>query len=179
MTLIGPTSCTCCWCGAATSALDTANEDLDQARRYEKGERDYRAICGRGASLGHAAWIELHNQRADLIAQWEQYFAAVDVLLCPVSATPATTHDTETPFGERQIDVDGRLRPILEQWFWAGIASGPYLPATAAPIGVTGAGLPVGIQIVAPTGHDHRSIAFAQVIEDVIGGYEPPPLLRR
>ena len=43
------------------------------------------------------------------------------------------------------------------------------------PIGRTAAGLPVGMQIVAPYLHDRRAVRAAQLVEAVLGGYSPPP----
>jgi len=47
------------------------------------------------------------------------------------------------------------------------------LPATVAPIGRTAAGLPVGIQIVAPMWEDGTSIEFADRLAEAIGGFTP------
>jgi amidase len=44
--------------------------------------------------------------------------------------------------------IDGRPVPYIAQLFWGGLATVAYLPAAAAPLGLTPAGLPVGVQIV-------------------------------
>jgi amidase len=44
-----------------------------------------------------------------------------------------------------------------------------------APIGRTAAGLPVGMQIVAPWYHERRAIHAARLMQEVLGGYETPP----
>ena len=49
------------------------------------------------------------------------------------------------------------------------------LPAVSAPAGRTTAGLPVGVQVVAPYLHDRTAIAVAGWLSDAVGGYEPPP----
>jgi amidase len=49
------------------------------------------------------------------------------------------------------------------------------LPSAVVPIGRTTEGLPVGMQIVSPYLHDRRSVRVAQLVRDVVGGYEPPP----
>jgi amidase len=49
------------------------------------------------------------------------------------------------------------------------------LPATAAPIGLTAAGLPVGLQIIGAEGEDPTTIEFARLLADEIGGFTPPP----
>jgi amidase len=40
----------------------------------------------------------------------------------------------------------------------------------------TPGGLPVGAQIVGPLYEDDTAITFAELLGDVIGGYEPPPV---
>ena len=52
-------------------------------------------------------------------------------------------------------------RPYGNQPFWVSHASLPGLPAIAAPVGGTSAGLPVGAQIVGPLYDDDTAITFA------------------
>ena len=59
--------------------------------------------------------------------------------------------------------------------FFAGLASLSYLPATVAPIGLTGEGLPVAVQIIGPEGEDPTTIEFARLLAAEIGGFVPPP----
>jgi len=47
-------------------------------------------------------------------------------------------------------------------------------PATAAPIGFTPGGLPLGVQILGPWLEDATPIEFAAQLSNVIGGYKPP-----
>ncbi len=172
---------------AATAALDLRPDDPVHAARYGRGDRDYQAIGSRGVLLPHVEWIELHNQRQRLRDQWADYFGGsgpsghgvdrVDVVLCPPSASAAPVHENEIPFGLQSIEVNGHPVSIIEQWLWAGIASGPYLPSTVAPVGLTAAGLPVGIQIMGPNRGDYTTIAFAAVVEETLGGFTPPPMV--
>ena len=60
-------------------------------------------------------------------------------------------------------------------WIYTAILNVLELPATAAPIGLDPDGLPLGLQIVAPHGADHRSIAVAVELERAFGGWRPPP----
>jgi amidase len=55
-------------------------------------------------------------------------------------------------------------------------ASLPGLPAVVAPIGRTPGELPVGAQLVGPLYEDNTAITFAELLGDVTGGYEPPPI---
>jgi fatty acid amide hydrolase 2 len=48
------------------------------------------------------------------------------------------------------------------------------VPVTEVPMGLTSAGLPVGVQVAARHGADHLSIAIALELEAVFGGWVPP-----
>lgn len=163
---------------AATAQVDGNDADEANAQRYDAGARDQAAIAGKGAELSHLEWLELANQRAAVRSAWQRYFHDVDVLLAPVSASAAPPHQTDRPFAQQTIPINGHDVAIEDQWFWAGIASGSYLPSTVVPVGRVGAGggLPVGVQLLAPFGHDLRGIRLAALIERELGGFVPPPL---
>lgn len=127
--------------------------------------------------ISHRQWIELDNQRQRIRQQWADCFDSVDLLLCPVAASAAPPHQTDVPFMEQTLPINGREVSNFDQWLWAGIASGSYLPSTAFPVGLTGSGLPVGLQALAPYAHDFRGIAFAHAAEVVLGGFVPPPMV--
>lgn len=126
--------------------------------------------------ITHRQWVELSNERHRIRNQWADYFESVDLLLCPVAASAAPPHQTDVAFMDQTLPINGRQVSNFDQWIWAGIASGSYLPSTAFPVGQTLEGLPVGLQAVAPFGHDLRGIAFAGLAERELGGFVPPPL---
>jgi amidase len=119
--------------------------------------------------------VDHEHRRMAARAAWSSYLDDVDVFLCPANFTPAFPHDTR-PFEDRTITTPEGHWPYHNQAFWASHASLPGLPALAAPIGRTPGGLPVGAQIVGPLYEDDTAITFAELLGDVIGGYEPPPL---
>ena len=129
----------------------------------------------RGAVLSHGDWLAADEQRWRLIAGYEAMFSDVDVLVAPIAPTPAYPHDTERPFDARIVDVDGQPMPYADQLAWAGLATLPLLPATAIPTGLSPDGLPVGAQIIGPRFADLTTIAVAELIESLIGGFAPPP----
>ena len=49
------------------------------------------------------------------------------------------------------------------------------LAATAAPVGRTAQGLPVGLQVLGPYLEDATPIDFADRMSTVVGGFVPPP----
>ena len=97
------------------------------------------------------------------------------MLLCPVTAVPAIPHDNRDPMPARKIRVNGAARPYDDLFAWISIATLGFLPAVAAPVGLTKDGLPVGVQIVAPYLEDRTAVDFARRLGEVIGGFAAPP----
>ena len=73
------------------------------------------------------------------------------------------------------VMVNGEARNHFEISQWLMIINVTDQPAVTVPIGRTAAGLPVGMQIVAPYLQDRRAIRVAELAADVLGGYEVPP----
>jgi len=48
------------------------------------------------------------------------------------------------------------------------------VPVTEVPLGLSAAGLPVGVQVAAGRGRDHVAIAVALELERAFGGWVPP-----
>lgn len=122
-----------------------------------------------------ATLAEHENRRLAVRAAWERYFRDVDVFVCPVTFTTAFRHDAR-PFAERVIDTPAGPRRYDAVPFWIAQASLPGLPAVAAPVGQTAAGLPVGAQLVGPLHEDDTALTFAELLTEVTGGFTPPPL---
>jgi amidase len=130
----------------------------------------------RGISLRHRDWLLLHEERERLRAQWAAFFERFDVLLCPITPVTAIRHDHAEPMVLRTLTVDGASRPYTNLLAWPGFVGVAHLPATVAPAGRARDGMPVGIQIVAPYLEDRTSLAFAAHLEELLGGFEAPPL---
>ncbi len=128
--------------------------------------------------VGHKDWLLADRERARHRLRWAEFFEDVDVLLCPVTATPAFPHQQEGTWATRDFVVNGEIVPYYSLEAWPAIIGSAYLPSTSAPVGRTAAGLPVGVQVVSPFLHDHRSIAVAGFITDLVGGYAVPPIAR-
>jgi amidase len=128
----------------------------------------------RGAVLSHRDWAAADTARIALQQQWADVFREWDVVLCPPMPTPAFVHD-HSPMLERRVEIDGKQFSFFDQLVWPEIATTPGLPATAAPIGLSDTGLPIGVQIVGPHLEDRTPIAFAALMEREFGGFVPPP----
>jgi amidase len=124
----------------------------------------------------HARWLRETQRRLAFRATWQSYFKSHDVFLLPSSFTAAFAHDHGEPMEKRLIETPEGRRPYIQHApYWISTATLAGLPATVAPVGVTDAGLPVGIQIVAPMWEDGTSIEFAALLSELTGGFTAPP----
>ena len=129
-------------------------------------------------SVSHRDWLFLHRRRTEIRAAWAAFFESFDVVLCPVTVVPAFEHLQAGDWRERRLTINGVDRSYIEMEGWPALVGGAYLPSTSTPVGRTLAGLPVGVQVVAPYLHDRIAIKVAGWIADLVGGYTPPPLVR-
>ncbi len=128
------------------------------------------------ATLGyHRDWLAANEARTHMRYRWHEFFQDHDLLLCPISVTAAFPHDQSADSNARTLTVNGAPQPYFQQLFWAGMTGIVYLPSVIVPAGRTPAGLPVGLQIVAPEYGERTAIRFARLLADAIGGFTPPP----
>jgi amidase len=126
-------------------------------------------------SGSHRAWLALEEQRVPIRRAWRDWFADHDLLLCPVFSLPAFPHDQAGDFMSRRTQVNGETRSYPELVSWAGLVGITGHPSAVPPIGRTGAGLPVGVQMVGDYLRDRDAIAGARIAEEVFGGFTAPP----
>jgi amidase len=144
-------------------------------RAADPAEEPRLAHIARAALMSHSDWLALNERRAQLSARFAELFRSCDVLLCPITPVAAIEHDHRSTLHRRTFVVGGSSRRHTEMMAWISPASACHLPATAAPIGRTPQGLPVGVQILGPYLEDLTPIAFAAALSEAIGGYAPPP----
>jgi aspartyl-tRNA(Asn)/glutamyl-tRNA(Gln) amidotransferase subunit A len=114
-----------------------------------------RAAAERGLALSAAAYVDaldaLAAWRADITAAWGDY----DALVVPTAAAPAWRAEDEAPPG---------LTPATQGMFGAWInAAG--LPGISVPGRPHPDGRPIGVQVVAPFGHDAVVLEIAERLE--------------
>ena len=154
-----------------TADMDPAERERARAR-FAKNPHD---VFAAATVEPHARWLHETQNRLRCRALWHAYFETHDVFLLPVTVTAAFPHDHSEPIYQRTIATGAGKRPYVEAIpYWTAPATLAGLPATVAPIGRTAAGLPVGIQIIAPMWEDGTSIEFAELLADVIGGFIAP-----
>ncbi len=130
----------------------------------------------RGLVSSHRDWIGMDRTRLGIAHQWRKLFHEWDVVLCPALPTPAFAHD-HGDINQRSIDIDGKPVSYKAQPLWMSVASLAGLPATAMPVGLSEAGLPIGLQVIGPHLEDRTTIGFADVFEREFGGYVIPPAM--
>jgi amidase len=165
----------------ATSGRQTDQEFAEAAQGaagLDPADRSYRALMLRANSMTHRDWLGFNQQRYGFIAAWRRFFADFDALLCPVASTPAFPVVFDTPKHARTVTVDGRELPSANDYFWLGLASLSYLPATTVPVALSPEGLPIGAQILGAFGADRTCLELATLLEDCHRAFRPPPMDR-
>lgn len=149
-----------------------------QAAALDPADDSERARTLRGMVVPYKTVYDAANMREQLRWAWHAFFKRHDVLITPVTATPAFPHDHSEPPASRTMKVNGQDAPYFSQLFWAGLATCSFLPATAVPIGMGGEGLPLGAQLVGAEMHDRTTLWLAQRIEEMRGPFVPPAAFR-
>jgi amidase len=147
---------------------------MQLADQLPPDDDSYIAMQARNLTQRARDWNTTNEHRHRIQARWAEFFRRFDALLCPIVPTTAIPHD-HSELTQRTITVNGAERPYFDQLVWAGLVTGPLLPAAVVPVGTTAAGLPVGVQIVAPYLEDRTAIDLAKRVAQVTGGYRPPP----
>jgi len=166
--------------GASKTHVDQLIEEAQAGRAGA-----YTVRLARALSLRHHEYFQIMLQREAISRCWQEFFGDHDLFICPAFSTVAYPHDqrgnelaSPIAMGEqRTILVDGRHQPYFDGFQWPSVATVADLPATAVPIGRFVEGLPMGVQVIGPRLEDRTPLRFAQLVEQALGGFQPPPLL--
>ena len=114
-----------------------------------------------------AAWLGRDEVREKILLQMRKY----PVLICPTAAVPAFRH------GEREWQVDGKTVKYLDAWSYCEWFNLLGFPAVVVPMGYSGQGLPIGVQIIGRPWQEEVVLAVAAKLEKERGPWQAPPLL--
>ena len=118
-----------------------------------------------GWALGVEEIVAAERARGEIFHRAAAFFARWDLLLCPAAALPPFPKTTRWP--ER---IDGaELRDYID---WLLVCSAVTLtscPAISVPCALTGDGLPIGVQMVAPPRREDLLVGAARSFEDAHG----------
>ncbi|HEY8564485.1 MAG TPA: amidase [Beijerinckiaceae bacterium] len=140
--------------GAALALRDIGPE--------ERGHMDpgLVAVAERGAGVSGMAYVDaLLYRRGELARAMARFHERYDLLLTPTLPIPAFEVGRNTP-------AHGRYGADWTAWTpFTYPFNLTQQPAISVPCGLTQAGLPVGLQIVGPFGHDEQVLAAAAAYE--------------
>lgn len=145
------------------------------AATSDPDDKSYLTLMARAGTLSHKDWLRFNNERHLMARKWAAFFTDWDILICPAAAGPAFPQNQQGERQDRMIDINGTLQSSTEQMFWAGYSNMVDLPSTVVPIGLTPAGLPVGLQAIAAYGEDRTALRLCQLIEEAGVKFSPPP----
>jgi amidase len=128
-----------------------------------------------GLTISHKDWSALALRRLASRLAWQEYFKTFDAFLMPANCVSAFAHNHDRNMWGRIIESSDSTRYYAETFKWISIATLAGLPVTVIPVGKTKANLPVGIQIMGPYMEDGTSLDLAMKMENVLGGFTPPP----
>ena len=106
-----------------------------------------------------------YAQRTRLSERMREFFADHDLLVLPAAQVPPFPADQEFP-----TEINGRPLKTYLDWMRACyLITVTGCPAISVPFGRTPAGLPVGVQLVAPHGADRFLLEVAAALEGAVG----------
>jgi Asp-tRNA(Asn)/Glu-tRNA(Gln) amidotransferase A subunit family amidase len=143
------------------------------AGREDEAGRAGRVLLERGAKHDAPAledvlkaWEARDRARA-LLLRWME---RTPLFVAPVGAVAAFKHDEHG-----RVEFAGGTVSTFRAFGYAHAANVFDLPAACVPAGRTREGLPVGVQVVGRPFEERRVLAAARVVEEALGGWQPPP----
>ena len=118
------------------------------SRRDDFGA-DVRALIDQGRLLPATDYVQAQRLRRKFLREFNRLWSTVDCWVTPTTPTAAPK------IGQTTIEIGGVADDVrlASTRFMRGINVLGY-PALSMPVGVNGAGLPLGMQIIAPTGRE-------------------------
>ncbi len=117
----------------------------------------------------HNLWKQ---ERYALTTAVNQVLQSYDALLCPVAMRPAFFH---CPAGS-PLDIDGKPVDYVKAQIWY---TAPFNitghPAISLPLGFSGEGLPIGLQVVGKRWDEMMLLAIAGKLVELTGNFRVPP----
>ena len=143
-------------------------ELLPYHRRFDAHRELYRPSLrewvedAEGQALSAEAYLAVQARRAETTFAWADWLAAnrIDAVLEPTVPVVAPLRGT----GYDHAFTDAALISLTHYWDWTGF------PVAALPAGVGArSGLPVGVSLIGPPGHDFEVLAAAVDLHSELG----------
>ncbi|MBD0370555.1 MAG: amidase [Pyrinomonadaceae bacterium] len=141
-------------------------QDLEQAGAAVRALLS-RAEASQASRAERLSIEEESGTRRRTLIEWMN---DVPLIVAPVGAVAAFEH------GARKVSVAGREMSVFNAFSYSQIFNTFDLPVACVPAGRTPEGLPVGVQIAARPFCEKAVLNAAQIVEQSLGGYNPPPV---
>jgi aspartyl-tRNA(Asn)/glutamyl-tRNA(Gln) amidotransferase subunit A len=129
---------------------------------------DVLALLDQGRLLPATDYIHAQRLRKRMQIEFAQVWSSVDCIITPTTPNTAPrVGDTTVKLGGREEDVRLATTRLVRGFNLLG------LPALSLPCGLSGDGLPVGLQIVGPPFEESLVLRVGAAMED--GGVGIPP----
>ncbi|MGD0211337.1 MAG: amidase, partial [Desulfomonilia bacterium] len=126
-------------------------------------------------------YLKTLTERDFFVTAMDAFLSDRDVLLCPVTCTPAFEHITPWryfgpyPVYTDPVLVDGKpVKYLVANMSYTSIFNLTGNPVVVIPIGYTREGIPIGIQIVGKRWRDMELLAIAEELDKVAKAYRKP-----
>ena len=127
----------------------------------------FRALAEKGLSVTLSDYARAYEAKSKLARDMALWHQTYDLLLAPVTPTPPPP--VETLYNSDAFPRWTKGAPYTLPFNLTGA------PAASMPAGLTGAGLPVGLQIVGPARSDHLVLRAMRAYESASGWRWPQP----
>ncbi|HEY7336410.1 MAG TPA: amidase [Bryobacteraceae bacterium] len=142
-------------------------------RRYRDRRADFGAdvyaLLQQGLLLPATDYIDAQRVRKMLAGDFARIWTSLDCLIAPVTAIPAPR------IGEMTVQVNGSTEDVR---LASTRLTRPFnvlgWPALALPCGLSKAGLPIGLQLVAPPNREDTLIRVGAALEDALAVQRHP-----
>jgi len=125
-----------------------------------------------GADIGTTAYIQSRRQLAKIRRSVSRVFDAVDLVITPTAVVPpftiASLLSDPTTLRSKELLMLRNTRPI----------NALGLPAISIPCGFTRAGLPIGMQIIGPSGGEATVLRLAYAYEQATDWHNRHPTVQ-
>ena len=129
---------------------------------------DVLALLDQGRLVSATDYVHAQRLRRSLRAEFEELWREVDCVVCPTTPNTAPkTGDLSVRLGGREENVRMATTRLVRGFNVLGY------PALSIPCGLSGAGLPIGLQIVGPAFDEPTVLRLGAALED--GGVGIPP----
>jgi len=132
------------------------------------------AMSGAG-EVSDETYAQAMNAREQLRKNFREYFLNQDLdgIIFPTTLLPARPIEGSL----ETVELNGVQVPTFQIYSHnTDSASITGQPGISVPVGLTAAGLPVGMEIDGPEQSDRRLLAVAKTLESIIGFHARPPL---